>query len=105
MELQTIAKEALGNDYDDVDFNNALLKAGNVEFSIIEENIQDYINSVRTGKYDAEEEPSIKRSSQKNEENSQSNQSSQESSEESKESSNQESSSSSIPEEDWEEME
>ncbi len=51
MELQAIAQEALGNDYDDVAFNNALLQAGDVDFSIIEENIQDYIDSIRTGKY------------------------------------------------------
>ncbi len=54
MELQAIAQEALGNDYDDVAFNNALLQAGDVDFSIIEENIQDYIDSVRTGKYTEE---------------------------------------------------
>ena len=63
MELQAIAEEALSNDYDDVAFNNALLQAGDVDFSIIEENIQDYIDSVRTGKYS--DEPVSSRSSSK----------------------------------------
>lgn len=62
-ELQTIAKESLGPDYDDVAFNTALLEAGNVEFGIVEENVQDYIDSVRSGKY-GEENPSHERPSE-----------------------------------------
>lgn len=55
-DLQTIAKEALGGEYDDVDFNTALLQAGNVNFDIIEENVQDYIDSVRMSNADEESE-------------------------------------------------
>ena len=40
-------KEALGDDFDEPTFNNALLEAGTVKFSIVEENVEEYANSAR----------------------------------------------------------
>lgn len=54
LELNDIAKESLGEDYDPVEFHTALLNAGNMNFSIIEESVQDYIDSVRMGTSDSE---------------------------------------------------
>lgn len=61
-QLQQIAKDALGSLYDPVEFNNALLQMGNVEFSIIEDNIQAYIDAKRNSSYgkNASETPSEK---------------------------------------------
>lgn len=44
-QMEEKAKEKLGNKYDDIEFNNALLQAGNVKFSIVQENIDSWMNS------------------------------------------------------------
>lgn len=43
LSLKEMAQNALGIFYDEVDFHDALLKAGSVRFPIVEENIKDYI--------------------------------------------------------------
>lgn len=40
-------KEELGDKFDEPSFNNALLEAGTVKFSIVEDNLQEYIDSVK----------------------------------------------------------
>lgn len=55
LQLQDIAKESLGEIYDPVSFNNALLQAGDVNFGLIEENIQSYINNARSSAYGSKE--------------------------------------------------
>lgn len=42
-ELRTQAKNEMGDSFEDIEFNNALLQSGSVNFEIIEKNIQDYI--------------------------------------------------------------
>lgn len=44
-ELRNKAETELKNKFDAVEFNNVLLSAGNVEFGIVEENVQEYIDS------------------------------------------------------------
>lgn len=46
-EMKDEAEEELGDKFNDVDFNNALLSVGNLKFSIIEENVSDYIRENR----------------------------------------------------------
>lgn len=46
-QLQQVAKDALGDAYNPVEFNNTILQAGNVEFGIVEKNVDEYITSVR----------------------------------------------------------
>lgn len=41
--LKDLAKDQLGNQFDSIDFHNALLQYGNVNFNLIEESINDYI--------------------------------------------------------------
>lgn len=43
--LRTQAEDALGNKFDDYSFHQAILKSGSVPFSLVEENVEDYINS------------------------------------------------------------
>lgn len=50
-QLQQIAKDALGNLYDPVEFNNSILQMGNVEFGIVEDNVQAYIDAKRNSTY------------------------------------------------------
>lgn len=50
-QLQDIAMEALGSTYDPVRFNDAILQAGSVNFEVVEENVQRYIDGVRQSKY------------------------------------------------------
>lgn len=57
-QLQDIAKEALGDTYNAVRFNDALLQAGRVNFEIVEQNIQTYIDSIRKDSPDASEDKS-----------------------------------------------
>lgn len=56
--LQQIAREALGDLYDPVRFNNAILQAGNVHFGIVEENVQHYIETTRKGGEEDEKDSS-----------------------------------------------
>ncbi len=44
-ELYDYAQEELGKDFSDVEFNEALLEAGQVNFEIVERNVNDYIAS------------------------------------------------------------
>ena len=41
--LRDKAKDALKDDFDEVEFNDALLSSGSVNFEIIEKNIDSYI--------------------------------------------------------------
>lgn len=43
--LRTQAEEALGSSFDDYSFHQAILKSGSVPFSLVEENVEDYISS------------------------------------------------------------
>lgn len=47
LELEEIAQEALGDLYDPVAFNESLLSPGNLNFQIITDSVQDYIDSIR----------------------------------------------------------
>ncbi|MBF0578984.1 DUF885 family protein [Erysipelotrichaceae bacterium RD49] len=67
LQLQEIAKESLGDLYDPVDFNNALLQAGDVHFGLIEENIQSYINNARSSAYGSDKPKENDASSSKSE--------------------------------------
>lgn len=58
-QLQDIAKESLGDAYDPLRFNDALLQAGRVNFEIVEQNIQTYIESVRKDSPEASEDKSV----------------------------------------------
>lgn len=48
-QLEQKAKDALGDRFSPVAFNEALLRNGNLKFSLIEESIQEYIDSIDTG--------------------------------------------------------
>lgn len=62
-QLQDIAKEALGDTYNPVRFNDALLQAGRVNFEIVEQNIQTYIDSIRKESPEASEDKTVSSSS------------------------------------------
>lgn len=49
-QLREKAMDALGDRFDEVDFNQALLQAGSVNFDIVEQNIEAYIQSASTKK-------------------------------------------------------
>lgn len=42
-QLRNQAKTEMGDSFDDIEFNNALLESGSVNFEIVKKNIQDYI--------------------------------------------------------------
>lgn len=45
--MYTDAKDTLGSRFNEVEFNNALLKAGNVAFDIVKENIDEYVDDAQ----------------------------------------------------------
>lgn len=50
-DLREITQEALGDEFDDVRFNQAILDSFSCNFEIIKDNVQDYIDSVRMSVY------------------------------------------------------
>lgn len=55
-QLQDIAMEALGSAYDPVRFHDAILQAGSVNFEVVEENVQRYIDGVRQSSYGTDQQ-------------------------------------------------
>lgn len=47
MELRKTAEEALGGDFDETAFHEALLKSGDAPFMVVERNVKDYIERAR----------------------------------------------------------
>ena len=45
--LKRKAQKKLGNKFKDIDFHKAILKSGNAPFSVVEKNVNEYIQSTK----------------------------------------------------------